>query len=259
MGAGGPRIVAQGLSKWYRPREQRPTMAAALHRAATGRGPRSPSVWSLRDVSFEVAEGESLGIVGANGSGKTTLLKLIAGIARPSAGWVRVRGRVSAQLALTSGFQQYLTGRENLFLQGTILGLTNREVARLVPDLVAFAELETAIDRPIWTYSSGMVARLGFSIAVHAAFELLLLDEALGAGDARFRDRCLAVLDALRRTGKTLIIVSHGAQSIRRLCDRVLWLDGGQVRAIGDPGDVVGRYEAVMRSGLNAATAGALP
>jgi ABC-type polysaccharide/polyol phosphate transport system ATPase subunit len=206
-----------------------------------------------------VAEGESLGIVGPNGAGKTTLLKLIAGIARPSAGRLGVRGRVSAQLALTSGFHQYLTGRENLFLQGTILGLTNHEVARLLPRVVGFAELEAAIDRPIWTYSSGMVARLGFAIAVHASFDLLLLDEALGAGDVSFRDRCLAALDALRREGKTLIIVSHGAQSIRRFCDRALWLHGGEIRAIGEPADVVGRYEGTMRSGVSAAWAGSVP
>jgi ABC-type polysaccharide/polyol phosphate transport system ATPase subunit len=234
-------------------------MAGVVRRATTGRAGSSPIIWSLRDVTFEVAEGESLGIVGPNGAGKTTLLKLIAGIARPSAGRLGVRGRVSAQLALTSGFHQYLTGRENLFLQGTILGLTNHEVARLLPRVVAFAELEAAIDRPIWTYSSGMIARLGFAIAVHASFDLLLLDEALGAGDVSFRDRCLAALDALRREGKTLIIVSHGAQSIRRFCDRALWLQGGEIRAIGEPADVVGRYEETMRSGVSAARAGSVP
>jgi ABC-type polysaccharide/polyol phosphate transport system ATPase subunit len=256
--AGRPRVVADGVSKWYRLRDQRPTMAAALRRATIGRGAGSPLVWSLRGVTFEVAEGESLGIVGPNGAGKTTLLKVIAGIARPSAGRLEVWGRVSAQLALTSGFHQYLTGRENLFLQGTILGLTNHEVARLVPRLVAFAELDAVIDRPIWTYSSGMVARLGFAIAVHARFDLLLLDEALGAGDVSFRDRCRAALDALRRDGKTLIIVSHGAQSIQQLCDRALWLHEGQIRAIGEPGDVVGRYEGAVRASESAARPGSV-
>jgi lipopolysaccharide transport system ATP-binding protein len=233
-------------------------MAAALRVATIGRGVSSPIVWSLRGVSFELAEGESLGIVGPNGAGKTTLLKLIAGIARPSAGRLEVRGRVSAQLALTSGFHQYLTGRENLFLQGTILGLTNHEVGCLLPHLVAFAELEAAIDRPIWTYSSGMVARLGFAIAAHARFDLLLLDEALGAGDVSFRDRCLSVLDALRRDGKTLIVVSHGVQNIHRFCDRTLWLHDGQVRAMGEPDEVVARYEEAMRAGVSAARTGSV-
>jgi lipopolysaccharide transport system ATP-binding protein len=240
-------IVVQGVSKWYRARDRRPTLAEALHRWVTGRRRPAQTVCSLRDVSFDVAQGDSLGVVGHNGSGKTTLLKILAGIARPSSGRVEVRGRVATQLALGSGFQPYLTGRDNVFLQGTLLGLTNRDIADREPAIVAFAGLEDAIDRPLWTYSSGMAARLGFAVATHARFDILLLDEALSAGDASFRERCSAALTGFRQAGKTLVIVSHGAESIRRLCDRALWLDHGRMRELGAADEVVTAYESVMR------------
>jgi lipopolysaccharide transport system ATP-binding protein len=158
-----------------------------------------------------------------------------------------VWGRVATQLALGSGFQPYLTGRDNVFLQGTLLGLTNRDIADREAAIIAFAGLEDAIDRPLWTYSSGMAARLGFAVATHARFDILLLDEALTAGDASFRERCSAALTGFRQAGKTLVIVSHGAESIRRLCDRALWLDHGRVQELGAADEVVTAYESVMR------------
>ena len=240
-------IVMRGVSKRYRAHDRRGTLAEALSRWITGRRQPAQTVCSLSDVSFDVAQGASLGVVGHNGAGKTTLLKILAGIARPSSGQVEVRGRVATQLALGSGFQPYLTGRDNVFLQGTLLGLTNRDIADREAAIVAFAGLEEAIDRPLWTYSSGMAARLGFAVATHARFDILLLDEALSAGDASFRERCSAALAGFRQAGKTLVIVSHGADSIRRLCDRALWLDHGRVRELGAADEVVAAYESVMR------------
>ena len=240
-------IVAAGVGKWYPPRDRGPTLGELLYRRFIRASAPPAAVWSLRDVSVDVAPGESLGIVGHNGAGKSTLLKIIAGIARPSAGRVAVAGRSATQLALGAGFNPYLTGRGNLFLQGTLLGLTNREVTELQASMVAFAELEAAIDRPLWTYSSGMVARLGFAVAVHARFDVLLLDEALSAGDASFRERCAATLTGFRKAGKTLVIVSHGAESIRRFCDRALWLERGHVHDLGAANTVVAAYETAMR------------
>jgi lipopolysaccharide transport system ATP-binding protein len=239
--------VVQGVSKWYRARDRRPTLAEALYRWVTGRRQPARTLCSLSDVSFDVAQGDSLGVVGHNGAGKTTLLKILAGIARPSSGRVQVWGRVATQLALGSGFQPYLTGRDNVFLQGTLLGLTNRDIADREAAIIAFAGLEDAIDRPLWTYSSGMAARLGFAVATHARFDILLLDEALTAGDASFRERCSAALAGFRQAGKTLVIVSHGAESIRRLCDRALWLDHGRVQELGAADEVVTAYESMMR------------
>jgi ABC-type polysaccharide/polyol phosphate transport system ATPase subunit len=245
--SGTAAIVVRGVSKRYRAHDRRPTLAEALSRWITGRRQPAQAVCSLSDVSFDVARGDSLGVVGHNGAGKTTLLKILAGIAHPSSGHVQVRGRVATQLALGSGFQPYLSGRDNVFLQGTLLGLTNHDVAEREAEIVAFAGLEDAIARPLWTYSSGMAARLGFAVATHARFDVLLLDEALSAGDVSFRERCSAALDGFRRAGKTLVIVSHGADSIRRLCDRALWLDHGRVRELGPAREVVATYENVMR------------
>jgi ABC-2 type transport system ATP-binding protein len=237
-------VVVEGISKSYRARNlERQAMIENLLRRMLGMQGRSQQIRALNNVSFRVARGESLGIVGGNGAGKSTLLKIIAGIAAPSSGKVEVRARVATQLALGSGFHPYLTGRENIFLQGTILGMSNQEVRELIPAIVEFADIEDAVDRQLWTYSSGMTSRLGFAVAAHVQFELLLLDEALSAGDRAFRDRCTETLLKFRASGATMIIVSHGSENLRLLCDRALWLDHGEVRAIGPAVEIIDSYE----------------
>ncbi len=237
-------IVAEQVSKRYRVRQGKRALLEDLVARLAGSAPDGRDLWALRDVSVAVARGESLAVVGANGAGKSTFLKILAGITAPTSGRVVVRARVSTQLALGSGFHPYLSGRDNVFLQGTILGMTNADVRRLLPSIVEFAGLDGAIDRPLWTYSTGMVGRLGFAIAAHVPFECLLLDEALAAGDLGFRERCEDTLLRFRTSGATLVVVSHGRDDLRRLCDRALWLDAGTVRASGAIGDVLAQYEA---------------
>jgi lipopolysaccharide transport system ATP-binding protein len=235
-------IVVDRVSKAYRRRTHRRSLADTLVRLVARTHDPAPVRWVLRDVSFTLQPGESLGVVGRNGAGKSTLLKILAGIAQPTSGAVRVPVRVSTQFALGAGFNLALTGTENTYLQGTILGLTNREVRTLLPAIEAFAELGEAMHRPLWTYSTGMIARLGFAIATHAHGDLMLLDEALSAGDASFRERCRRALEDARKEGRSLVVVSHNAESIRTLCDRALWLHHGQVRAAGAAAAVVSDY-----------------
>jgi ABC-type polysaccharide/polyol phosphate transport system ATPase subunit len=245
---GGATISVVGLGKRYWIRQKRQSLAESSYRWLTRTRRTTSSYWALRDVAFSVASRESLGIVGANGAGKTTLLKLIGGIAQPTVGRATTTGRISVQFGLGAGFHPFLSGVENAKLQGTILGLTNAEVRRRMPAIVAFAGLGDAIERPLWTYSSGMAARLGFSVAVHVDFDVLLLDEALSAGDSGFRNRCRERLLSFRDAGKTLAIVSHGAEGLMELCDRALWLEGGQVRGLGPAAEVIDAYESTARA-----------
>jgi lipopolysaccharide transport system ATP-binding protein len=245
-------ITAVALCKRYQARTGQQALLENVLRRLTGTMRARPDVLALRDVSLEVARGEALAVVGTNGAGKSTLLKIIAGITTPTSGRVVVRTRIATQLALGSGFHPYLSGRDNVFLQGTILGMSNGDVRRLLPRIVEFAALEHAIDRPLWTYSSGMVARLGFAVAAHVDCECLLLDEALSAGDIGFRDRCEETLARFRRDGVTLLIVSHGSENVRKLCDRALWLDAGAVRGCGDVEPVLAEYER-FAAGVRAA------
>ncbi len=198
--------------------------------------------WILRDVSFGVRSGEMLGIVGVNGSGKSTTLKLISRIIEPTSGSVRVNGRVSALLELGAGFHPDLTGRENIYLNGSIMGLSRKEIERKFDDIVRFAELESAIDIPTRFYSSGMYMRLGFAVAIHAEPEILLVDEVLAVGDYGFQTKCLRSVGDLRRRGTTILFVSHDMDKVREFCDRAIWLDGGGVCADGDPDWVVAQY-----------------
>jgi len=237
-------VVVEEVSKTYRARNlQRQALVENLIRRAFGLDSRRADIFALRNISFRVARGETLGIVGGNGAGKSTLLKIIAGISSPSSGKVEVRARVATQLSLGAGFHPFLTGRENIFLQGTILGMTNREIRERVSSIVEFAGIEHAVDRQLWTYSSGMMSRLGFAVAAHVKFELLLLDEALSAGDHSFRERCNATLQKFRESGASMIIVSHGSENLRALCDRALWMERGEVREEGPALQVIDRYE----------------
>ena len=237
-------VIVEGLSKSYRARNlQRQAMVENLLRWMLGIGVRRHDICALNNISFRIARGESVGIVGSNGAGKSTLLKILAGIAAPTSGKAEVRARVATQFSLGSGFHPYLTGRENIFLQGTILGMTNRQIRELLPAIVEYAGLKDVVDRQLWTYSSGMTSRLGFAVAAHVDFELLLLDEALSAGDREFREKCTATLQKFRASGATMIIVSHGSENLRQLCDRVIWLQHGEIRAVGPAHQIVNQYE----------------
>jgi lipopolysaccharide transport system ATP-binding protein len=213
------------------------------------------TLWALRDVSFRLERGRTLGIIGQNGSGKSTLLKLLSGVLRPTQGTVQVNGKVSALLELGAGFHPELTGRENVFLNGAFLGLSRRLLAERYEDIVRFAELERFMDTPVKHYSSGMYMRLGFAIAVHVDPDILLIDEVLAVGDASFRQKCYAVFSEFKRRGKTLVYVSHDMNSVARFCDEVLWLDHGEVRDYGEPERVVHRYLQAARQHYEIAAA----
>jgi ABC-type polysaccharide/polyol phosphate transport system ATPase subunit len=197
---------------------------------------------ALKGVSFDVAAGRTFGIIGRNGSGKSTMLKLIAGIGRPTAGTVRVEGRVSALIELGAGFHPEISGRENVFINGMMLGLTKRDIAARFDEIVAFAELEDFIDAPVKTYSSGMYMRLGFAVAIHVDPDVLLVDEVLAVGDEAFTHKCLDKFAEFRRRGRTVLLVTHSLDLVTRFCDEALWLDGGVAKAQGDPKRVVDAY-----------------
>ena len=202
--------------------------------------------WALRDITFEVERGETFCIVGENGSGKSTLLQIVAGIMAPTSGRVDVRGRVSALLELGSGFNPEFTGRDNVYLNAAILGFSTPEIDRIFPRIEAFAEIGSFIDQPVKTYSSGMLVRLAFAVAIHMEPEILIVDEALAVGDIYFRQRCMRKVHELRSRGITILFVSHAVGDVKALGDRTMWLDGGRIRAIGDTDHVVSQYLAAM-------------
>jgi ABC-type polysaccharide/polyol phosphate transport system ATPase subunit len=201
-----------------------------------------PTLQVLRDITFSVPQGETLGIIGRNGSGKSTLLKLLAGIYRPDHGKISVHGKVGALLELGAGFHPEFSGRENILINGIVLGLSKREVRRQLDDIVRFAELEAFIDEPVKTYSVGMYMRLGFSVAVHANPDVLLIDEILAVGDEGFSQKCFEKIAEFRRHGKTIIIVSHDLGTVSRWCDVMIWLKDGRIREQGLPQRVVDKY-----------------
>ncbi len=202
--------------------------------------------WALRDVEFEVRRGETFCVIGENGSGKSTTLQLIAGILKPTSGSARVKGRVSALLELGSGFNPEFTGRENVFLNGSILGLSSKQIESRYRQIADFAEIGDFIDQPVKTYSSGMMVRLAFSVAIHVDPEVLLVDEALAVGDIYFRQRCLRKVHELRSKGITIVFVSHAIGDVKAIGDRAMWLDGGRIREIGATDLVVAKYLAAM-------------
>jgi ABC-type polysaccharide/polyol phosphate transport system ATPase subunit len=202
--------------------------------------------WALKDVSLEVREGEVLGLIGRNGAGKTTLLKILSRITRPTTGWAEIRGRVGSLLEVGTGFHPELTGRENTYLSGAILGMGKAEIERKFDEIVAFAELEKFIDTAVKHYSSGMYVRLAFAVAAHLEPEILLVDEVLAVGDINFQKKCLGKMGDVARAGRTVVLVSHQLNQIRRLCHRVIWIDAASVRQDGSPEAVVNAYEAAM-------------
>ena len=197
---------------------------------------------ALQGVSFTVPAGRTYGIIGRNGSGKSTALKLVAGITKPTSGTVKVEGRISALIELGAGFHPEISGRENVFINGIMLGLTKREVAKRFDEIVEFAELQQFIDAPVKTYSSGMYMRLGFAVAIHVDPDVLLVDEVLAVGDEGFTHKCLDKFGEFKRRGKTILLVTHSLNLVERFCDEALWLDSGKVRGSGDPKRVVGAY-----------------
>jgi ABC-type polysaccharide/polyol phosphate transport system ATPase subunit len=203
--------------------------------------------WALRDVSFDVERGETVGIIGRNGSGKSTLLQLIAGTLAPTTGDVQVQGRIAALLELGSGFNPEFTGRENVFMNGAILGLTQDEIEHLYETIVAFADIGDFIDQPIKVYSSGMVVRLAFAVQAHIQPDILIVDEALSVGDAYFQHKCMRHIKRLVDDGTTLLFVSHSSETVKRLCRRGIWLDSGEMRYLGAAGVAVERYLAFLR------------
>src|SRR5205809_3913465 len=197
---------------------------------------------ALKDVSFSVPKGSTYGVIGRNGSGKSTALKLVAGITKPTSGTVRVEGRISALIELGAGFHPEISGRENVFINGIMLGLTKREIAARFDEIVDFAELTEFINAPVKTYSSGMYMRLGFAVAIHVNPDVLLVDEVLAVGDEGFTHKCLDKFAEFKRRGKTILLVTHSLGLVERFCDDALWLDAGKVRGHGDPKRIVGAY-----------------
>lgn len=204
--------------------------------------PNTDMIWALKDVSFEVKEGEVLGIIGRNGAGKSTLLKILSRITEPTVGGVKIYGRVSSLLEVGTGFHPELTGRENIFLNGAILGMRKGEIAKKFDEIVSFAENEKFIDTPVKRYSSGMYVRLAFAVAAHLETEILIIDEVLAVGDAQFQKKCLGKMQAAGKEGRTVIFVSHNMQAIQAMCERVVLLDEGKVARQGDTPLVVYEY-----------------
>jgi lipopolysaccharide transport system ATP-binding protein len=222
-------------------------LVPALGKRLLGRRPdpavlNAGSFWALQDVSFEVRRGEAFGIIGSNGAGKSTILKVITGIMRPTQGTLQVRGRLSALIEVSAGFHPDLTGRENIYLNGTILGMTRAEIRRRFDAIVAFSELEEFLDTPVKRYSSGMFARLGFSVAVHVEPEILIVDEVLSVGDYLFQQKCLDRMNEIMAGDATIIFVSHNLRAVATLCERSLLLDHGRVKQIGPSNEIIKAY-----------------
>ncbi|MBV7329709.1 ABC transporter ATP-binding protein [Chloroflexi bacterium TSY] len=207
--------------------------------------------WPLRDVSFKLNAGDTVGIIGNNGSGKSTLLKLISGILELTSGTIRVNGRISSLLELGAGFHPDLTGRENIYLNGSIYGLTHNEINERIEQIIDFSELREFIDTPVKHYSSGMYVRLGFAVAVQSEPDVLLIDEVLAVGDARFQAKCLDTIQNFREQGGTLILVSHSLSAIESICNRVIWLEQGRIQEEGSPTDVIMAYQSHIASEEN--------
>src|SRR5688572_8563836 len=237
-------IEIANVSKIYRRfshRKQFATLKSALLSRSLVRDLHPTETFSaVKNVSFRVPRGQTLGVIGRNGSGKSTLLKLVAGITKPTTGTVKVNGRISALIELGAGFHPEISGRENVFINGIMLGLTKREITRRFDEIVDFAEMQEFIDAPVKNYSSGMYMRLGFAVAIHVDPEVLLVDEVLAVGDEGFTHKCLDKFAEFKRRGKTILLVTHSLGLVEKFCDEALWMDAGQMQVQGDPKRVVG-------------------
>ncbi len=235
-------ICFEKVSKRFILHHARPRSFQELVIGALWRSRSREELWALKDVSFEVERGGMLGIIGPNGSGKSTALKLITRILEPTAGTISVNGKVSALIELGAGFHPDLTGRENVYLNGSILGLSQEEMDAKFKDIVAFAELERFINVPLKHYSSGMYMRLGFAIAINVEPDILLIDEVLAVGDESFQRKCLAKIEEFKAQGNTMVFVSHALENVRKLCDQAIWLERGEIKSRGCPDDVIYDY-----------------
>lgn len=249
-------IHVRAVSKRFRRQIQRPmatTLKSYLLRELWSRGrpgprpgpraqPSDPHIWALQDVNLSVERGTTLGIIGRNGSGKSTLLKIIAGILKPTTGEVSVEGTAFALIQIGAGFHPDLSGRDNVLINGLILGLTKRDIRDRFDEIVEFAELGEVIDEPMRTYSTGMYMRLGFAVAMHVNPDIVLVDEGLAVGDAAFVRKCVDRLERFKKEAKTIVVVTHEMNTVKHWCDRGVWLHEGRVMAAGDPGDVVDAY-----------------
>ena len=236
------------LSKWYRLGEYsgdtmlREAIMGAFAKLKNRKRKSEQTIWALRDVSFKVEPGEVLGIIGRNGAGKSTLLKLLSKITYPSSGMMSVKGRVASLLEVGTGFHEELTGRENVYLNGSILGMKKKEIDQRLEEIVEFSGVQQFMDTPIKRYSSGMRLRLGFAVAAHLSPDILLVDEVLAVGDAEFQKKCLNAMDSLRTSGRTVLFVSHNMAAIESLCSRCIWIDAGRIRADGEARSIVADY-----------------
>src|SRR5687767_7443460 len=237
-------IRVQNLSKLYRfearPYSLREVITGVFHRRESSR--KRNDLWALHDVNFDVGDGETLGIVGNNGAGKSTLLKILSRITKPTRGSATIRGRVGSLLEVGTGFHSELSGRENIYLNGAILGMRRAEIDKKFDEIVAFSEIEAFLDTPVKHYSTGMYMRLAFSVAAHLDPEILIVDEVLAVGDVGFQKKCLRKMRSVGESGRTVIFVSHDMQSITRLCRRVIWLKDGRLQSDGEAKHVVGVY-----------------
>ena len=256
-------LHASKIYRRYDRRRQFATLKSALLSRSLVRDLKPDETFAaVQDVSFTVPKGRTLGVIGRNGSGKSTMLKLVAGITKPTTGSVKVHGRISALIELGAGFHPEISGRENVFINGIMLGLTKKEITRRFDEIVEFAELEDFIDAPVKTYSSGMYMRLGFAVAIHVDPDVLLVDEVLAVGDEGFTHKCLDKFAEFKRRGRTILLVTHSLGLVERFCDEAVWLDHGRLKGAGDPRRIVGAYvtdvEVAEETQLAAATQKAL-
>lgn len=247
-----PAVQVEGVSKSFRLYHER--ASSLKERIVNRRRASYEEFWALKDVSLEIDTAETAGLIGANGSGKTTLLKTVAGIIRPTSGRITTRGRIASLLELGAGFHPDLTGRENVFLNASILGLSRKETVRYFDQIVAFAELEPFIDMQVRHYSSGMYVRLGFAVAVHVDPEILIVDEVLAVGDEAFQRRCLGRIRDFQREGRTIVFVTHAVDIVREICTRAFFLEKGKLVAEGRPSDVVDTFRRHIHGGDPAPT-----
>jgi len=245
-------IKVENISKCYQiydsPRDRLKQFFLPRVRQSVGLSSRTyfKEFWALKDISLEIKRGEAVGIIGRNGSGKSTLLQLICGTLNPTVGNIQANGRVSALLELGSGFNPEFTGRENVYLNGAILGLSNDEITERFDEIAAFADVGSYLDQPVKSYSSGMMVRLAFAVAINVQPEILIVDEALSVGDELFQRKCFAKIEAIRANGATILFVSHSASQIVELCDRAILIDAGELIAVGLPKQIVGRYQKLL-------------